>query len=281
MSGATSGSTSSSLPPPNPNVGAWQPASGGGWTWLPGATPDPNLASKWGPGALTNPIEAPDGTLNHGAWIPADAANAPSVTGGANTGQSTSQPVENYGSGWIWVWGATPSASQLAKYGAGTLTNPNRDPGGGKGVNVTPPPPDVTPPVVADTWGGVAPDLTGAVDPLDQPPDQTQLKQPPDVQPFKVSPGSIRNQENALLSSNDSATSDYNSLRNDVAGFKTQVLSTDPDTQTAINDTMDNLVYSYANYITAVGQLIAGMNLSAQNYVNADKKSFFPPISGH
>lgn len=269
-------STPTTSPPTNPNVGAWQPAAGGNWTWVPGATPDPSVASQWGPGVLTNPIQAPNGELNQGAWIPAVAANAPSVTGGENDGQSTTQPVENSNTGWIWEWGATPTASEVAKFGTEKLTNPRQDPSGGPGVNTDPPPPDVTPPVVTDTWGGNAPVLTGDVEGF-FPSSASSQGAPPSVQPFRVAPGTIRDQETAILKTNDAATSDNDDLVNFIAWAKQQNLG-NAETMAQLGPVMDNLAEDYANYIALIGNFVSALNMTAQKYVLADKSSVMPPF---
>jgi hypothetical protein len=284
--GTSDSGANTSYPQPTPTSGAWQPAAGGGWTWVPGATPDPSLASQWGPGALTNPIQAPDGELNHGSWIPVTATNAPAVTGGSNNGQPNANPTENSGTGWIWEWGATPSASQISQYGDGSLTNPNKDPSGGEGVInqptqsglSSPGPDDVTPPQVTDTWGGHAPDLTGGGSWF-PPTGNGSSGPPPTVQPFLVSPGSIRYQEVLIINANDEGTSDYEDLVNFISWAKQQNLG-DSGTVELLGSTMDNLAYDYSNFIALVGSVLSLLNITAQNYTKADMDSAFSQFPG-
>jgi hypothetical protein len=277
-------------PPVDPN-GNWYFQPDGSMKWKPGAPPDPNVTSKYDPKDDGDPTQDPRGEPNKGAWIPADASNAPSVTGGTNTGEPNANPVENYGDGWIWEWGATPSASQADKYGYGNLTNPNHDPSGGKGVINQPPPkgstskdptslppPDVTPPTVTDTWGGNAPDLTGAVGSFF--PNNNKTKgPPPTVQPFRVSPGSIRDQELAIIKTNDAGTSDYTDLVSFISWAKQQNLG-DADTMAQLGDTMDNLAYSYSEFIGLVGSTLSLLNDTAQHYVKAEVDSAFSQFPG-
>jgi hypothetical protein len=283
-------SQTSDPPPTNPG-GAWYLQPDGSLKWMPGAAPDPNVTSKYGLGPGTNPEISPQGQTNYGSWIPANATNAPSPTGGANNGEPNPNPVQNYGDGWIWEWGATPSASQAAQYGYGNLANPNQDPSGGKGVINQPapkgsaskdptsiPPPDVTPPNITDTWGGNAPDLTGAVGYFFPSSNQTSGP-PPTVQPFKVSPGSIRDQELAIIKTNDAGTSDYTDLVSFISWAKQQNLG-DAYTMSQLGDTMDNLAYSYSALIELVGNALSLLNDTAQHYVKAEVSSAFSQFPG-
>jgi hypothetical protein len=259
--------------------GAWQDQNGS-WAWVPGSTPDPNLVGDWGSETLTDPTRNPNGVANTGAWL-----------------MSAKQAV--------WVWGATPDPNEVAKYGQAALTNPDNNPYNGASVSGNPgapPPPDVAPPTITDTSGGVAPDLTGNVppsgpgadngDPGEQnmgttatqgiaPDGQStpnQTNQPPPSHPaYAVSPGAIRDTEAGLLSQIDDHIETYNNLKNTVYDAVTSGnLATDPNIYESLHNTMDNLLENYADVVTAMGGLSGQLNSAAQSYTHADMSSALP-----
>jgi hypothetical protein len=236
--------------------GAWTQKPDGSWTWVPGATPDPNLVKQYGNGALTDVRRDPNGNLNHGAW------------------------VRNGRRGWAWIWNADPDPNLVKKYGKDKLTNPNQDPAGAQGPGDPnnwehPLPPDVVPPTVADIWGGVAPDVTGQLPP---PPDGSPgaVDKPPSHRAYLVSPGSIRNAENTLLARTDAQISQYNDLKAYVEQTRSQNIYYDDSgvTEGQLSTTQDRLLQNIADAVELYGQYISMLNYAAQNYAHADVGSF-------
>jgi hypothetical protein len=255
-----------SPPGGGPNSGAWTQNKNpdgswsGSWTWDPHATPDPNLVSQYGNGALTDISRDPGGNLNHGAWRPV------------------------HGGGWTWTWGANPDPNLAKTYGNGALTNPNQSPDGGQGPgdpnNVHHPlSPDVVPPTVVDIWNGVAPDVTGK---LSQLPDGSQppVSQPPSHNAYRVSPGSIRNAENQLLARVDGQISQYDDLKAYVEQTHSQnIYNSDSGlTEGQLSTTQDHLLQNIGDTIELCGQYIGMLNNAAQNYAHADIGSFVPDM---
>jgi len=254
-------------PPVNPNAGAWTQQNGN-WVWVPGGTPDPSLASQWGSAALSNPVVDPSGTPGVGAW----------VHSGVN--DRSGNPM------WTWKWGAKPDPSLASQYGAGNLINPSWKPPGPSGVSIagapliagdpnpgSPTPPAVVPPTVADTWGGVAPDVTGKV-PSDG--GSQTVSQPPSYPAYMVSPGGIRNAENTQLGQIDQQISSYTALKGAVAQSSSQNLATDPATKEYLANTQDQLLQQIGDTLGMAGQYTGMLNYAAQNYAGADINSFFP-----
>jgi hypothetical protein len=236
-------------PPSTPNHGAWT-QNNGQWVWTPNATPDQGLVKQYGYGSLTDIRSDPSGTLNHGAWTP------------------------QHGGGWTWTWGANPDPNLAKTWGDGALSNPNQTPQGGGGV-ATPPPPDVTPPDISDTWGGDAPSVTGTLPP---PPDGTPqtVTQPPSHSPYVVSPGGIRNAENVLLGQIDTAISQYDDLKASVEQSATENLYPDGATRAQLLAIEHNLLLNIGDALQLAGQYVSMLNYSAQNYAHADIGSFLP-----
>jgi len=237
--------------PTTPNHGAWTQGSNGNWTWTPGATPDPNLVNQWGYQALTDNRRDPTGNLNHGAWTPV------------------------HGGGWAWTWGANPDPNLAKTYGYDKLSNPNQTPQGAAGT-ADPPPPDVKPPTVADSWGGVAPSVTGTLPPPPAGSNPQTVSQPPSHPAYVVSPGGIRNAENVLLGQIDTQIADYNNLKAYVANAATQNLYTDGPTHDELVSVQDNLLLHTGDAIELAGQFTAMLNYAAQSYAKADIDSFLP-----
>jgi hypothetical protein len=261
-------------PPPGSNPGAWTQHSDGSWTWVPGATPDPNLVKQWGNAALTDPRRDPTGTPAPGAW------------------EYKGRPT-----GWIWVWGANPDPNLVKQWGKDKLTNPDQTPSGAPlppdGSDIPggqppgipqgqagdpghPPPPDVVPPTVKDIWSGVAPDVTGQLPP---PPDGTTpptVSKPPSHPAYFVSPGSIRDAENRLLAEEDAQISEYNDLKAYVAQTPGQNLYSESMPMETLRNTQDVLLLNIGDSIEVVGQYISMLNYAAQDYAHADIGSFVP-----
>ena len=236
-------------PPPTPHLGAWT-QDNGQWKWDPQGTPNRNLVDQYGDGAITDVRQDPGGTLNYGAWTP--------VRGG----------------GWQWTWGAKPNPNLVDDWGEGALTDPGRTPHGGGGTAL-PPPPDVVPPDVVDSWGGVAPSVTGELPP---PPDGSSqtVSQPPSHPAYAVSPGSIRNAENVLLGQIDAEISQYNDLRAFVESASSSNIYTDGATRFQLLNAQHNLLMSIGDALQLAGQFVSMLNYSAQNYAHADIGSFVP-----
>jgi hypothetical protein len=258
--------SSSSSPPPNLNAGAWTKNPDGSWTWIPGATPDPNLVSQYGNGALTNAGISPSGLLNHGAWTPV------------------------HGGGWHWTWGANPDPNLVKKYGIDKLTNWDKAPDGAQGPGNKdskdhPLSPDVVPPTVNDIWDGIAPDVTGQLPPpSDEPPGKGQQHTGPPVHTaYWVAPGSIRDAESALLTKVDDQISQYDVLKTYVGLTHSQnIYYWDDNSNTGVTEgqlstTQDGLLQNIGDTIELCGQYIGMLNRAAQNYAHADIGSFFPP----
>jgi hypothetical protein len=279
--------TGGAAPPWATDTGAPQPAGGGGawqdqnnnWTWVPGSTPDPNLASAWGDTTLTDPTRNPNGVANTGAWL-----------------QSGHQ--------WAWVWGATPDPNLVSQLGSSTMTNPDQTPNGQtvSGNPSNPAPPNVAQPSMSDTWGGVAPDVTGNVPPTgvganngeagqqnmgsdasqntapNGSPVQAATPQPPPAHPpFVASPGDIRNAESTVIGYVDNQISAYNTLRSAVNTALSQNLAPNPATYSNLQDTANNLLQGWSDVITnGMGGLAGQLNSAAQNYAHADQQSAVP-----
>ncbi len=257
-----------SSPGPDPSHpfggGAWTQKPDGSWTWVPGATPDPNLVKQYGNGALTDIRRDPNGNLNHGAW------------------------GRNGRGGWAWVWNADPDPSLVKQYGYDKLTNPKVDPGGhgwagrpGPGdpnSSDHPLPPDVVPPTIKDIWG-VAPEVTGQIPP---PPDGSQkpVSEPPSHSAYRVSPGSIRNAETTLLARTDAQISQYNDLKAYAEQTRSQNIYYTDDagdavmTEMQLSNTQDRLLQNIGDAVELYGQYINMLNYAAQNYAHADIGSF-------
>jgi hypothetical protein len=247
----------SSSPPGAANTGAWTQNSDGTWTWVPGATPDPNLVKQWGTAALTNIAIDPSGNLNHGAWI--------------------------QNNGWQWVWGANPDPHWVKQYGQAAMTNPNQSPAGGMGPGNKnspdyPQPSDVVPPTVTDIWNGVAPDVTGKLPPLPNDEQGVAYTEPPIVTTYKVSPGSIRNAESQLLARADITINQYNDLKAYVEQARSQNIYSDSAgaSKANLSSTQDHLLLNIGDAIEVCGQFIGMLNYAAQNYAAADIGSFLP-----
>ena len=236
-------------PPPTPHLGAWTQQDNH-WTWNPTGTPDPSLVSQYGNEALTDIRRDPGGTLNYGSWTPV------------------------HGGGWTWTWGAKPNPNYAKTWGDDALTNPNQTPQGGGGVAL-PPPPDVTPPDVSDSWNGVAPSVTGTLPP---PPDGSSqtVSQPPSHPAYAVSPGGIRNAENVLLGQVDAAIAEYDGLKASVAESATQNLYPDGPTRDQIVNAEHDLLLGIGDALQLAGRFVSALNYAAQNYAHADIGSFLP-----
>jgi hypothetical protein len=240
--------------PSTPNHGAWQQHSDGSWAWAWNAAPDPNLVGQWGYEAVTDIRRDPTGHANHGSWSPV------------------------HGGGWTWQWGVDPDPNLVKTYGHDKLTNPDRTPHGADPGGLThPPPPDVNPPTIADSWNGVAPDITGAVP---KPPDDGSQPPPVDRPPhhsaYLVSPGSIRNGENVLLAQIDAQIGDYTSLKNYVAASHQQNIFSDGATREDLINRQDQLLLQIADAVELAGQFTRMLNNAAQSYARADIDSFLP-----
>ena len=251
-----------SPPPPmptSPNGGAWTQPNGPGspFVWSPGATPDPGLVSQWGYTAITDNRQDPTGVMNHGTWVP--------------TGRG----------GWNWAWGATPSPDLVSKYGASALTDPNKDPNGSTRDapgGTTLPPPLVTPPSVADAWGGQMPDVTGQVN---NDGDNQTVSQPPTHPAFAVSPGQIRYAGQVILEKADVGIQTYDQLQAAVAAAPTDNALPnqydDPSDREMLLNTMNSLTLSAADALRAAGQFAGLYSDTANMYAHADQQSFVPP----
>jgi hypothetical protein len=261
--------------------GAWTLVNGQ-WSWSPDATPNPGLVSEWGPSSLTNPETTPNGGPGAGAWT--------------NSGRGA----------WQWVWGATPDPGLVNTYGTGALTNPDQTPSGSSNefnLPGDPPPPDVVPPTIADSWGGQAPSVTGILPSDSSPTTTTQnvghlpvvppVSQPPTIPAFQVSTGGIENAENTLLRQIDTQITNYDNLKSYVAQSASQNLASAGDpgmnqgnmtgtevsggvTMQYLTDVQDNLLQGVADAIQTAGQLTSMLNVAAQTYAMADKASFLP-----
>ena len=239
--------------------GAWTQANNS-WTWTPGASPDPTLVSQWGAEAMSDPTRDPTGVVNHGVW----ENNTPD-------------------GGWQWVWGATPAPGQVGDRDGpppttAALTNPNQAPNGYvlPGNPGSPPPPDVVPPTVVDSWNGVAPSVTGTLPPPAAGSTPSQVSQPPSHSPYAVSPGGIRNAENTLLGQVDTQIGDYNNLKAYVAASAGQNLYSEGASREELGNVQDNLLLQIGDAIELAGQFTSMLNYAAQNYANADINSYFP-----
>jgi hypothetical protein len=233
------------------------------------------MESQWGSETLTDPTRNPNGVPNTGAWL--------------FSGHQA-----------VWVWGAVPDPSEVAKYGDTALTNPNNYPTNGASIPGnpgSPPPPDVAPPVVTDTSNGVAPSLTGNVPQggngsngstgtdntgqgasqnINGQPGALPLEAPPSHPAYAVSPGAIRNAETGLLGHIDTQISSYNSLKNSVYQAVTRNLATDPGVLENLHNSMDNLLQNHADVIAAMGGFSKQLDMAGQNYAHADMSSFLP-----
>ena len=300
-----------SAPPPTPYAGAWTQGSDGSWTWTVGGTPSPSLVPVYGSSALTNIARNPAGQLNSGSWYqlpktwkwvpgatpdpsmvgmfpPGTLTNPqsnPYVTRGSKGGNTPGAWVPQGLSGnWQWAWGMPPD-SNLAPKGTtnAQLTNPNTSPNGkmGPGNKNSPdypaePYPDPVPPTLTDIWPNGAPDVTGVL-PSSQSASGPPVSQPPTVNPYLVSPGSIRDAENALLGPlGQTYIPDYQSLTAYVAQTPGQNLYSASMTQADLKDTQDTLLQNVGDVIELVGQFTAMLNYAAQNYAHADIASFMP-----
>jgi hypothetical protein len=250
------------------NTGSWYqlPAT---WKWVPGATPDPTLAKLYGTGALTNPKDTPDGVVNRDP--------------NADSGPGAWEPQTLSGT-WQWGWNMSPDPA-LEPPGVTTaqLTNPNQAPDGtpGPADPSSPyyaPQPNVAPPTVVDIWGTTAPDVTG------QPPTGTgmgggggSVSAPPTVANYLVSPGSIRDAENTLLTAlYNQQIPDYNALKAYVAQTSDQNLYSAGMTKAYLSSIQTHLLQGVADVLTLAGEWVATLNNAAQNYAAGDKNSFIP-----
>ena len=253
MQGQPHTPTPTAPPPTTPNNGAWNQNADGSWTWVRGGTPDPTLASQWGTTSLTDIRQDPTGAANHGSWTP------------------------EHGGGWAWTWGTNPDPTLASHYPPGSLSDPDHTPNGADTHDQnTPPAPNVDPPTVADTWNGIAPDVTGAV-PL--PPDGGSQPPAPDVPPvhraYSVSPGSIRNVETVVLAQIDSQIGDYSALKSTVAASQSQNVYT-AEAREQLISAQNHVLLQIGDVIELAGQYVRMLNNAAQNYAAADLGSFMP-----
>jgi hypothetical protein len=264
------GTTTLTNPAWNPdgqqNTGTWYqlPST---WKWVPGATPDPTLAGIYGEGALTNPKATPDGVVNRDP--------------NADTGPGAWEPQSLSGT-WYWGWNMSPDpALEPPGYTTAQLTNPNNSPDGAPGP-ANPdspyyePQPAVVPPTVTDIWGDTAPDVTGSLfSGLSSggPP----VTAPPTVPPYLVSPGSIRDAENTLLTAlNNVQIPEYDAVKTYVAESASQNLYSAGMTEAYLTSIQTRLLQSVGDGIELVGQFISMLNNAAQGYAHADQSSFMP-----
>ncbi len=246
-------------PAGHPGGGAWMLQFDGTWRWQPGATPDPHLVSQWGQGAITDVHRDPAGNVGPGSWYPV------------------------HGGGWEWQWGRDPDPRWQHSYGHDALTNPNRTPNGAIGPGDPkspehPPPPDVNPPDITDTWHGTAPSVTGAP-PLDDDGGKGSgetVSEPPYHAAYMVSPGGIRNTENNLLAHIDTQISNYNSLKSHVAQARGQNLYMMGASVQQLGNVQDALLLQIGDVVTLVGQFTRMLNNAAQGYARADIDSYLP-----
>jgi hypothetical protein len=307
--------TSANVSPSPP--GAWT-QSNGNWTWVPGATPDPTLVQQYGSAALTNPTQSPAGGLGTGSWYQTPSAwkwvpgaqpdpnLIPMYGAGALTDSHQppsgsidlgSMSASGVGSGawvpvswsgtWTWQWGLSPDPEiDPGNNSNSVLTNPDQSPSGAQGPGNPnsqnyPAENDVVPPVIADIWNGVAPDLTGVMPPLPSAPganadaDGLTPPAPPSHPAYLVSPGSVRLAENTLLEMLDAQVTSYNNLKSAVEQAPSQQIYSSYMPQSVLGPIMDNALLAIADTVTLAGQLDAICNFCMQNYVLADKNSFF------
>ncbi|ASW55415.1 hypothetical protein [Plantactinospora sp. KBS50] len=236
-----------------PNGGAWEQDDGGTWTWHRGATPEPELVSQWGYQALTDIRRDPLGNRNYGAWTP------------------------QHGGGWHWDWGRKPSQTLVDRYGEDVLTDPDHLPGHSHSAtdNNQPPPPDVNPPTLADSWHGVVPDVTGAVPRPPDTGDAPTVTTPPVHQAYTVSPGAIRQAEQVVLSNIDIQLFAYDALKSKVAASKGEFTYMARERETLINN-QDRLLLQVGDTLELAGQFVRALNNAAQLYARADLDSFVP-----
>ena len=233
--------------------GSWEQNSNGAWTWNSSKEPDPNLVKQWGHGAITDVQQDPNGVRNKGSWH-----------------------LHSHGA--TWEWGKDPDQSDLRNNTYSELTDPDHLPlyshpnyDGNK-----PPPPDVVAPELKDTWGGVAPDVTGKdiVKSNGSGTPQT-VTTPPSHAAYMVYPGGIRDAENTLLADIDRSLAAYNSLKSAVANAL-------PDNLYMANmvgemtHTQDRLLLNVGDTLELSGQFTRALNNAAQLYARADLDSFLP-----
>jgi hypothetical protein len=214
----------------------------------------------WGNGALTDIRQSPIGDRNYGAWTP------------------------QHGGGWQWTWGAHPDPNLVGTYGASKLTDPDHTPNGADTSHSnTPPPSDVLPPDVTDTWAhnnnpgginyGVPPDVTGAGG-TEGASDGQPPHEPPVHPAFKVSPGSIRNAERHLITNIDQVIDSYTKLKSATAAAKSGLYTT--DNREMLINLQDRLLLGTADALELAGHFTEMLNKSAQAYARADRESFMP-----
>jgi hypothetical protein len=233
--------------------GSWEQSSTGAWTWNGSKEPDPNLVKQWGHGAITDVTQDPNGVRNKGSWHP-----------------------HSHGS--TWEWGKDPDQNDLRSYSYSELTDPDHFPlyGHPNYDGNKPPPPDVVAPELKDTWGGVAPDVTGKdiVKANGNGTPQT-VSTPPSHAAYMVYPGGIRDAENILLADIDRCLAAYNSL-------KTAVANALPDNLYMSNmvgemaHTQNRLLLNVGDTLELSGQYTRALNNAAQLYAKADLDSFLP-----
>jgi hypothetical protein len=248
--------------------GAWTQDPSGNWNWNPNATPDPTLASQWGNNALTNPAISPDGNANHGAW-----------------------EYNSRSSGWGWVWGATPPDQpqkiQGSTFTPAQLTDPTNYPNGAPvmpgtvpGVNdvpTNPPPPDdVVPPALGDSWGGVAPQVTGTLPPDPSGSTPGSASQPPSHPPYLVSPGDIRTAEGEIIAQTDTAIRQYDDTKAFVQQTASGNIYSSGMSPDQLKNIQDKLLQDIADVHELVGNFTEGLNWAAQNYAHAEYGSVLP-----
>ncbi len=196
---------------------------------------------------------------------PADGSGGAS---GASTPQTKSQGQGGQG--------GVPSSPQNTP--SSNWPPPPQQPGEGT------PPPDVSPPAVADSWGGLPPPVTGNGpqapstngNPNSQNIGPVPISQPPSHPPYLVSPGDIRIAESAILSSIDEQILAHNNLKDYVTQAASQDIAIDNNTMAILHNTQDNLLLNIGDAITLAGSLVSGLNYAAQNYAHADQASYFP-----
>jgi hypothetical protein len=141
--------------------------------------------------------------------------------------------------------------------------------------------PDVAPPVVGDSWGGIAPAATGQ---LSHPPEDAAnpnsqnitVVSPPPHPAYLASPGSIRNAENTILASADQSINAYNNLKAVVTQAAYEDIATDGGSMLELHNQQDNLLLNIGDALTMVGNLTGALNFAVQNYTAADQNSYFP-----
>ncbi|GAA5199777.1 hypothetical protein GCM10023322_76190 [Rugosimonospora acidiphila] len=239
--------------------GSWSQNSDGTFTWNAHKEPDPNLVKQWGHAAVTDVQQDPTGVRNKGSW-------------------------HVYGKGAQWVWGDDPNQNDLHAYSYDELTDPDHLPNNAQHPSYDgnkPPPPDVVAPELKDTWGGVAPDVTGKniVSADNGSGSPQQVTSPPHHAAYLVQPGGIRDVENTVLAEIDANLANYDSLKTAVANALPDGLYM-PNMVGEMTHTQDRLLLNVGDTLELTGQFTRALNNAAQLYARADLDSFLPADGG-